>query len=261
VKTILFWFLSAGEIYARFLWTCGLMAFTLAKQNSWQNNSYRAKRLTGLIRNFINLGYLISMNHQARSDGRKYFSMRITGLLTLVLLSACSSGLQVRSDIDTDINFSQYSTYNFFDPMGIEGGYNSPIFGELFRESISGEMNRRGYRLADNPGILINVTIRADDKVRLRSYTAPYMSGGYYGYPGGVYGGSALGMGVATGTRVTSTTEASVFIDFVDIQKQRAVWQGVAVVDVTDEVRERLRDAIFTAVDKVIAEYPHTAGQ
>lgn len=201
------------------------------------------------------------MIYQARSDGRKYYLMTVTCLLLLTMLSGCSSGLTVRSDIDPSADFSQYQTYNFFEPMGIEHGYNSPIFGELFRESMTGEMNRRGYRLSDNPDLLINVTIRGDDKVRMRSYSAPYMSGAYYGRPGGAYAGSAVGAGVSTGTRATLTTEASVFIDFVDFEQHQVVWQGVAVIDVTDKVAKQLRDATFTAVDRVMAEYPHTAGR
>lgn len=199
--------------------------------------------------------------YQARPGGRKYYSIAVIGLLLLTVLSACSSGLTVRSDIDPSANFSQYKTYNFFEPMGIEGGYNSPIFGEHFRASISGEMSRRGYRVADRPDLLINVTIRTDDKVRMRSYTSPYMSGAYYNRPGGAYGGSAVGVGVSSGTRATMTTEASVFIDFVDFEQHRVVWQGVAVVDVNDKVAMQLRDAIYTAVDRVLAEYPHTAGK
>ena len=199
--------------------------------------------------------------NKGRPVGRKYYSIAITGLLLLTVLSACSSGLTVRSEIDPNANFNQYNTYNFFEPMGIEGGYNSAIFGEHFRAAIGGEMSRRGYRVADRPELLINVTIRSDDKVRMRSYTSPYMSGGYYGRPGGAYAGSAVGVGVSSGTRATMTTEASVFIDFVDFEQHRVVWQGVAVVDVNDKVALQLRDAIFTAVDKVLAEYPHTAGK
>ena len=199
--------------------------------------------------------------YQERTSGRKYFLLIVASLLGLAMLSGCTSGLTVRSDIDPNVNFSQYTTFNFFDPMGIEGGYNSPIFGEHFRASIGNEMNRRGYRTADRPDLLINVTIRSDDKVRMRSYTSPYMSGAYYNRPGGAYGGSAVGVGVSAGTRATMTTEASVFIDFVDLTEQRVVWQGVAVVDVNDKVAKQLRDAIYTAVDKVLAEYPHTAGK
>ena len=186
--------------------------------------------------------------------------MSIAVFLTLAL-SACSSGLTVRSEMDPTVDFGDYQTYNFFEPMGIEEGYNSPIFGEHYRSAIGGEMQRRQYTVADEPDLLINVTIRGDDKVKIRSYTAPYMTGGYYSRPGGAYGGSALGVGVSTGSRATMTTEASVFIDMVDLKQRRVVWQGVAVVNVNDKVAQQLRDAIFTSVNKVMAEYPHTAGR
>jgi hypothetical protein len=182
-------------------------------------------------------------------------------LLLALLSSACSTGLTVRSDEDPSADFSQYRSWNFFDPMGIEGGYNSPIFGELFREAITREMSARGYRKAVNPDLTINVTLRTDDKVSMRTYTSPYMSGAYYGRPGGAQYGSALGVGVGVSSRATKTTEASVFIDLVDNQRDRVSWQGVAVVDATDKVAQQLRDAIFTAVNVVFDQYPYKAGQ
>jgi len=193
------------------------------------------------------------------SPARRY--MAILGVQLLLVLTACSTGLTVRSDSDPSADFSHYTTYNFFDPMGIESGYNSPVFGEQFRAALEGEMNRRGYRLSNRPDLLINVTMRGDDKVKIRSFTAPYMTGAYYDRPGGAYYGSALGVGISTGTTARQTTEASVFIDLVDFAQHRVVWQGVAVADVTDKVAQQLHDAIFTAVNKVMAEYPHTAGK
>jgi hypothetical protein len=178
-----------------------------------------------------------------------------------LILAGCSSGLQVRSDVDPEADFSRYHSYNYFDPMGIEGGYNSPIFGELFREAISRELDSRGYRQAAQPELLVNVTIRADDRVKMKSYSAPYMSGAYYNRPGGAYYGSGLGVGVSVGQRATKVTEASAFIDLVDVTKQRIVWQGVAVVDVNDKVAQQLRNSIFTAVNEVLKQYPFTAGQ
>lgn len=195
----------------------------------------------------------------ARQVRRGFLLRAVPALVCAMLLAACSSGLAVRSDEDPGADFASYRTWNFFDPMGVEGGYNSPIFGELFREAIAREMNERGYRLAVESDLLVNVTIRGDDKVRMTSYTTPYMSGAYYGRPGGVYAGSAMGVGVGTGTRATRTTEASVFIDLVDARQQRVSWQGVAVVDVDDDVAQRLRDAVFTAVDKVFELYPYSA--
>lgn len=181
--------------------------------------------------------------------------------LLALLLTGCATGLEVRSDEDPSANFARYRTFNFFDPMGIEGGYNSPIFGELFREAITRELTQRGYRQSDNPDLIVNVTSRTDDKVSMRTYSAPYMSGAYYNRPGGAHYGSAVGVGVGVGTRATKTTEASIFIDLVDFQKQKVSWQGVAVVDVTDKVAQNLRDAVYTSVNKVFEQYPHTAGR
>jgi hypothetical protein len=202
-------------------------------------------------------GYPVNINQQARSTGR----LPALLIFASIVLMACSSSLQVRSDIDPMADFNQYNSFNFFDPMGIEGGNNSPIFGEHYRAALSRELGQRGYRPADNPDLLINVTMRADDKVSMRSYTSPYMTGGYYGRPGGPYAGSALGVGVSVGPRVTESTEVSVFIDFVDFEEHRVVWQGVTVVKVSDKVSQQLRDAIYTSVNRVLAEYPHTAGR
>lgn len=180
---------------------------------------------------------------------------------TTVILTGCSSSLQVRSDYDPTANFSQYRTFNFFDPMGVEGGYNSPIFGQLFRESITNELKQRGYALADSPDLLVNVTIRGDDRVKMTSYAAPYMSGAYYSRPGGAYYGSALGVGVGVSQTARTVTEASVFIDLVDPRRQRVVWQGVAVLEANEKVVKQLRNATFTAVNVVFKQYPHQAGQ
>lgn len=198
----------------------------------------------------------------ARSrGGRRGSGAGLVACLLALLTVGCSSGLSVRSDVDPSANFTEYRTWNFFDPMGIEGGYNSPIYGELFREAITREMTERGYRMASEPDLLVNVTIRSDDKVKMRTHTRPYMSGAYYGRPGGASYGSSVGVGVGVGSGPTRTTEASVFIDLVDADKQRMSWQGVAVVDVTDKVASRLRDSVFTSVNRVFDLYPHTAGR
>jgi len=203
----------------------------------------------------------VKKNHQVRPFGRRHFLLFLVTIFLGSLLSACSSGLQVRSDSDPTANFSQYNSYNFFDPMGVEGGYNSPVFGEHFRAAISREMGQKRYRKTDSPGLLVNVTIRTDDQVKMTSYTAPYMSGAYYSRPGGAFYGSSLGMGVSVSQRATTVTEVSVFIDLVDVEQHKVVWQGVAVLDASDKVAKQLRDAIYTAVHEVFKQYPYTAGQ
>jgi hypothetical protein len=200
----------------------------------------------------------MNITNQGRPVGQRQFFVIAACLLVAGILSACSSGLKVRTDVDPSADFGRYQSFAFFEPLGIEGGYNSPIFGEHFRAAIGRELGQRRYRKSDNPDIVVNVTIRADDRVSIKSYSGPYMTGNYYGQPGRGYGGSSLGVGISTGGG-GSKRQASVFIDFVDVQQHRVVWQGVAVVDVNDKVAQRLRDAIYTAVNKIFEQYPYTA--
>lgn len=183
------------------------------------------------------------------------------GLLAFALLAGCASGLKVRSDVDPQADFGRYANFDFFETMGIEGGYNSPVYGELFREAIASEMTSRGYRRDASPDLRINVTIRSDDKVRMSARTNPYMSGAYYQRPGGAYYGSGAGVGVGVSSRATVTTEASIFIDLVDTSTNRMVWQGVAVANVDDKVAKHLRDAVYTSVNRIFEQYPYRAGR
>jgi hypothetical protein len=201
----------------------------------------------------------LKKNNRGRSFGRCHFFAFLVTIFLGGFLAACSSGLQVRSDSDPGADFGRYRSYDFFDPMGVEGGNNSPIFGEHFRAAISREMGRRGYRKMESSDLLVNVTVRTDDQVRMRSYTAPYMSGAYYNRPGGAYYGSSLGLGVSVGQRARKITEVSVFIDLVGAEQHKVVWQGVAVLDANDKVAKQLRDAIYTAVNVVFKQYPYTA--
>ena len=185
----------------------------------------------------------------------------ITLSIALVLLASCASGVSVRSDISPTADFSQYRTYGFFSTLGIEGGYNSPIYGELFRKAISRQMEDRGYRLASDPDLLVNVTTRFDQQVRVTMYTAPYLSGAYYDQLGGAYYGSGAGVGMAAGTRTTRTEEASVFIDLVDNAADKISWQGVSVIKLDDKKAQKLEETIDYSVSKVFALYPYEAGQ
>ena len=182
-------------------------------------------------------------------------------LLAVALCASCASGVSVRSDISPTADFSQYRTYGFFPTLGIEGGYNSPIYGELFRQAISRQMEDRGYRPASDPDLLVNVTSRFDERVRVTMYTAPYLTGAYYDQLGGAYYGSGVGVGVSGGTRATRTEEASVFIDLVDNAADTISWQGVSVIKLDGKKAKNLQETIDYSVSKVFALYPHEAGR
>lgn len=176
------------------------------------------------------------------------------------LLSACSSGPNIRADYDPSVDFSQYKTFNFYSPMGIENPNYSSILGQMFRDAISREMELRGYTQSDSPDLLLNVSAHLDDKTKVTTYNEP-MYGGYYGYRTGFYD-PWYGYGYGTQTHVSQYTEGTVNIDMVDVNQKRMVWEGVAVGRVDEErSNEEVRTAINSGVNEMFASYPFRAGE
>jgi hypothetical protein len=187
---------------------------------------------------------------------RHSFLFLLFAFAAVALFTGCSPSVKVRSDTDPGVNMRQYETYNFFSQMGIEGENYSNLLGQHFRDAISREMNVRGYQQSDAPSLQVNVTIGSQEKVRVNTYSDPYLYGGYYGPYG--YGGlgSPWGYGGRTQTTVSQYTEANVYIDMIDSSTHRMVWQGVATFTVTDKMQKQLRETIQNTVSKVFEQFP-----
>ena len=180
--------------------------------------------------------------------------------LSALLLAACSSGPQIKADYDPSVDFSQYQTFNFYNPMGIENPNYSSILGQMFRDAITREMEKRGDTLSDDPDLLMHVSAILADKPKVTTYTAP-MYGGYYGYRRGYYD-PWYGYGYGTSTHVSQYTEGTVNIDMVDARAKRMVWEGIAVGRVNeDRSNEEVRQAINAGVLEMFSTYPFRAGQ
>ena len=192
----------------------------------------------------------------------RYFKW-IVALVVSAMLSACASGPTITSDYDPGVDFSNYTTYNYYNPMGIENPNYSSILGQMFRDAIDDEMQARGYRLDENPDLLMNVSARLDDKTKVTTYNDPMYGGhgGYYGYRSGFYD-PWYGYGGGTTTRVSQYTEGTVNIDMVDIGQKRMVWEGVAIGKVDEEkTNAEVRLSIKSGVAEMFANYPFRAGQ
>jgi hypothetical protein len=180
----------------------------------------------------------------------------------LLLLGACAaSGPTIHSDYDHTVDFSQYRTYNYFSPLGIEGPNYTSLIGETFRDAIGRQMQSRGYTLSDDPDLLINVSARLEDKTKVTTYNDPYpYAGGYYGYRRGFYD-PWMGYGYGTETHVSQYTEGTVNVDMVDARAKRMVWEGVAIGKVdSKKSNDELKVAIRAGVTEMFNGYPFRAG-
>ncbi len=186
----------------------------------------------------------------------KHFARAIAAATLALLLAACSSGPMIKSDYDRSVDFSSYQTYGFYSPLGIEGPNYSTIFGSVFREAISREMDARGYTPSQNPDLLINVSARLEDKTKVTTTTDPFPMGGYYGYRAGFYD-PWIGYGYGTSTHVSQYTEGTVNVDVVDAREKKMVFEGVGVGRLQDKrTNEEVRAAINSGVAKMFEGYP-----
>lgn len=185
------------------------------------------------------------------------FGLLISAMLILV---SCASGPTIETDYDHTIDFTQYKTYGFFNPMGIENPNYSSIYGSVFRDAIAREMESRGYVKSENPDLMINVSGRMKDKTRVTTITDPSF-GGYYGYRRGYYGAWG-GYGYGTSTHVSQYTEGTINVDIVDHEKKRMVWEGIAVGRVNEKkTNNGKRESIYSAIRDMFAAYPFRAGK
>lgn len=185
-------------------------------------------------------------------------------LIIVTLLAACASSTTIKSDYDHSVDFSQYKTYGYYSPLGIENANYSSLLGQMFRDAIDAQMRPKGYVKSDNPDLLINVSARLEDKTQVRTYSDPVMHGGfggYYGYRGGMYDPWG-GYGYGTTTHVSQYTEGTVNIDMVDIKQKRMVWEGIAIGRIDEQKKSgELRSDIHSGVAEMFANYPFRAGQ
>jgi hypothetical protein len=178
-----------------------------------------------------------------------------------LLIASCASKPTIETDYDHTVDFGQFKTYGFFNPLGIESPNYSSIYGSIFREAIGKEMESRGYKQSDNPDLLINVSGRLQEKTKVTTTSDPYMAGGYYGYRRGAYGAWG-GYGYGSTTHVSNYTEGTVNVDMVDRAQKRMVWEGVAIGRINEKTtNEKRRANIQAGIQEMFAAYPFRAGQ
>ncbi len=181
-------------------------------------------------------------------------------LLGAALVAAgCTSGPRVRAERDQTVDFSQYRTFAFADPLGTDrAGYQTMVSQHL-KAATQRELEARGLRFVEaGPQLLVNFNGKLSEKFRTTTvpssaFTFGYGHGSYYGYRSGIYTTWPL---YAPETQVTAYTEGTLNIDVIDAAKKQMIWEGVAVGRVTDETMENLKPKIDEAVAAIFANYP-----
>ena len=171
-----------------------------------------------------------------------------TAALAAGLLAACTTGPEIRRDINPMADFASYKTFGYFSPLATDrAGYESVFSGRL-KGATRRVMESRGYIYSETaPDLLLNFFANEQERQEIRS--TPNI--GYYGYRRGYYGG----FGMSTIETVTYR-EGTLTVDIVEAKRKLLVWQAIAEGSVSNEARNNPSAAIDAAVSEMMAPLP-----
>ena len=174
-------------------------------------------------------------------------------LIMLVAAAASCSPLTVSYDYDKDANFSGYKTYGYSEDSNNLDTAANPFFKERVMRAVDREMTERGYQKSDDPDLLVDLHVKREEKQNATAST-DYPIGYWpwrYGYATGF-----------TTTRINYNeyVEGTLFINIVDAEKEKIIWQGRGTKtldhNLTPEKREK---NVNEAVDLIFEKYPAKA--
>ena len=165
-------------------------------------------------------------------------------LLCLGILTSCSS-VKVVSDYDTKVDFSTYKTFAFY-KKGIDKASVSDLDKKRIMRAIENELIEKGFTKSENPDLLISIFTKSREQVNVTDNNLGYGFG--WGYNPWFFG--------STNLNINQYTEGTLFIDFIDKNKNELIWQGIGSgamkMSNIDKKEERINDF----VNKIILAYP-----
>ena len=176
---------------------------------------------------------------------KKIFKV-IPVLMLFMLVASCSS-VQVAADYDKTANFNDYKTFAFF-KSGIDKAEISDLDKRRILRAIESELMAKGFTKSENPDMLVSIFTKSREKINVYNNAMGY---GPYGYG---WGWSPYYMNSGY-SNVSSSTEGTLYVDFIDAKKKELVWQGMGTGYLSQNMNKK-EERIKEFVAKIIEKYP-----
>jgi hypothetical protein len=165
-------------------------------------------------------------------------------LLCIGILTSCSS-VKVVSDYDTKVDFSTYKTFAFY-KKGIDKASVSDLDKKRIMRAIENELIEKGFTKSENPDLLISIFTKSREQVNVTDNNLGYGFG--WGYNPWFFG--------STNLNINQYTEGTLFIDFIDKNKNELIWQGIGSGAMKLSNIDKKEERINEFVNKIILAYP-----
>jgi len=177
--------------------------------------------------------------------------------MAALFLAGCST-IQVTSDYDRSVDFTQYKTYSYYGWAHNSDKLLNQLDKERFERAFADEFKKRGLTYVEEGGdLVVALYIVTEDKQETTATTTsfgggPYYGGYYYGYgPGWGWGGGMSSTSINTYDYTVGTLICDVF----DAKAKKLIWEGVGQKTVDENPGNR-EESIPKAVAAIMAQYP-----
>src|SRR5690606_20115369 len=175
--------------------------------------------------------------------------LKLMPLLLLVMVATSCSSVRVAADYDKNAEFSQFKTFAFYKP-GIDKAEISDLDKRRILRAIETELLAKGYTKSENPDMLVSIFTKSQQRVDVYNNAWGYGGWGWGGF------GPGWGWGWNQQPSVSTRTEGTLYIDFIDANKKELIWQGMGTGYLVTKNMEKKEARIQEFVAKVMEKYP-----
>lgn len=159
-------------------------------------------------------------------------------VVLLLMVNACSS-IRVTTDYEAQTDFSQYKTFAFY-KTGIDKAPISDIDKRRIIKAISVELEAKGMTKSETPDVLVSIFTKSRERVDVyENNWRPYYYGSFHRQ------------------QISKYTEGTLFIDVIEKEGKKLVWQGIGSGFLTKSQKPEKREVnIQKFVTEILAKYP-----
>jgi len=173
--------------------------------------------------------------------------MKYFAFILILLFVSCAS-IQVYSDFDTSVDFSQFKTFAFFKPQ-IDQVDISDLDKRRILKAIDTELISKGLSKSETPDILIGFSTKAKEKIYVNTINS---FGWGWGFNPWLWGPNA--------NTVSTRTEGTLYINIIDGVSKQLIWQGKGRGGIDENMKDR-DERISIFVKEIIENYPPISTQ
>ena len=172
--------------------------------------------------------------------------LKLVALIFIVALTSCSS-LKVITDYDTKVDFKKYKTFAFY-KKGIDKAKVSDLDKKRMMRAIERELLAKGFTISNNPDMLVSIFTKSRERVNVNNNNFGWGYGFGWGYNPWFYGQNNL--------NIRQYTEGTLFIDFIDKEKNELIWQGIGSGAMKMTNPQKKEERINEFVNQILSKYP-----